>query len=153
MWAPGTPSFEAQAGVLGAIEHIAWLGGEDEGSTPLRARLERGWQASQAWEGRLARRFLSGLKAIPGMRLYGLGGDNELADRVPTFSFTLPGRRASDVVSDLASQNVFAWAGSFYAHEIARRLNITEHGVVRVGLAHYTSEAEVDRVLSLLGAG
>jgi len=152
MWAPGTPSFEAQAGVLGAVEHIAWLGGEEDDSMPLRARLERSWQASQAWEGRLAHRFLAGLKQIEGMRLYGLGGDNELADRVPTFSFTLPGRQASEVVSDLASHNVFAWAGSFYAHEIAQRLGIADHGVVRVGLAHYTSEAEVDRVLELLSA-
>ncbi|MBS0295741.1 MAG: cysteine desulfurase-like protein [Proteobacteria bacterium] len=151
MWAPGTPSFEAQAGVLGAIEHIAWLGGLGSEAT-LREQLAAGWRASQAWEGTLMRRFLAGLKAIPGMRLYGLGGDNELADRVPTFSFTLPGRQASEVVSDLASHNVFAWAGSFYAHEIAQRLGVAENGVVRVGLAHYTSKAEVDRALALLSA-
>lgn len=151
MWAPGTPSFEAQAGVLGAIEHIASLAGEDAGA-PLRTRIERGWQASQAWEGRLARRFLAGLKRIEGLRLYGIGSDNELADRVPTFSFTLPGQQAAEVVDRLAARNVFAWAGSFYAYEIAHRLGIAEHGVVRIGLAHYTSEAEVDRALELLTA-
>jgi cysteine desulfurase family protein (TIGR01976 family) len=152
-FALGTPSFEAQAGVLGAIEHIAWLGTACGGAAtdaPLRERIAAGWSASARWEQGLARRFLTGLANINGMRLYGLSGDNELADRVPTFSFTLPGRSAGEVVGHLAAHNVFAWAGSFYAHEVAQRLGVGEHGVVRVGLAHYTSEAEVDRVLDLL---
>ena len=152
-YAPGTPAFETQAGVTGAIEHIAWLGSEFGGAredADLGVRIAAGWRASGAWESRLTRRFLAGLGSIPGARLYGLAGDNELADRVPTFSFTVPGRRASEVVQDLADANVFAWAGSFYAHEVAATLGLDAHGVVRIGMAHYTSEAEVDRALEVV---
>ena len=150
-FAPGTPSFEAQAGVLGAIEHIAWLGEAFGGAGPdasLRDRIEAGWRASAAHELGLMRRFLEGLKQIGGATLYGLGGDNELGERVPTFSFTLPGIAAKDAVARLAQANIFAWAGSFYAHEAAHRLGVDQHGVIRVGLAHYTSPEEVDRVIA-----
>ena len=96
--------------------------------------------------------FLEGLAAIPGARLYGLGGGNELADRVPTFSFTVPGRTAREVVQHLADRNVFCWAGSFYAHEAAHQLGIQQHGVVRIGLAHYTTADEVRRALAEVAA-
>jgi selenocysteine lyase/cysteine desulfurase len=97
------------------------------------------------------RRFLEGLGGIKGARLYGLAGDNELGQRVPTFSLTLPGVTAKQAVTALAEQNIFAWAGSFYAHEAAERLGVNPHGVIRVGLAHYTSPEEVDRVIGALG--
>jgi cysteine desulfurase family protein (TIGR01976 family) len=154
-FAPGTPSFEAQAGVLGAIEHIAWLGEAFGGATPddsIRMRIEAGWRASADYERSLARRFLDGLGQIDGMTLYGLGGDNELGERVPTFSFTLPGLSAGDAVARLAADNIFAWAGSFYAHEVAQRLGVNQHGVIRVGLAHYTTVQEVDRVIAACAA-
>lgn len=150
-FAPGTPSFEAQAGVLGAIEHIAWLGesfGGAAADAPMRARIEAGWRASAAHERDLMRRFLAGLKSIRGVSLFGLGGDNELGERVPTFSFTLPGIEARDAVGRLAAANIFAWAGSFYAHEAAHRLGVDQHGVIRIGLAHYTSPDEVDRAVA-----
>ena len=152
-FAPGTPSFEAQAGTIGAIEHLAWLGvafGGAAQSEGLRERLRRGWEAAGAYETRLTRAFLGGLQTIPGARIYGVRGDNELGDRVPTFSFTLPGRSAGDVVAHLAERNIFGWAGSFYAHEAAHALGINQHGVVRLGLAHYTSEEEVERAVEAL---
>lgn len=149
-FAPGTPAFEAQAGVTGAIEHIAWLGeafGGEAEDAPLRDRLAAGWRVSGEHELGLMRRFLQGLKGIGGVKLYGLSSDNELGDRVPTFSFTLPGIAAKQAVIKLAERNIFAWAGSFYAHEAAERLGVNPHGVIRVGLAHYTSPDEVDLVL------
>lgn len=149
-FAPGTPSFEAQAGVTGAIEHIAWLGeafGGQAPDAPLRERLAAGWRVSGEYELGLMRRFLEGLGQIRGLRLYGLAGDNQLGERVPTFSFTLPGITAKAAVTRLAERNIFAWAGSFYAHEAAGRLGLGPHGVIRVGLAQYTSPEEVDRVI------
>ena len=152
-FAAGTPSFEAQSGTTGAIEHIAWLGEAFGGADPqggLRGRLERGWEAAIAHEQAMARRFLQGLRSLPGVRLYGLGGDNELADRVATFSFTLPRVPAWDVVQALAAQNVFGWAGSFYAQEASHVLGVHPHGVIRLGMAHYTGAEEVDRALEAL---
>lgn len=150
---PGTPSFEAQAGTLAAIEHFAWLGSAFGGAAadaPLRARILAGHAACGAYETALARRFLDGAGAIPGLRLYGLGG-NRLADRVATFSFTLAGRDSPAVVEALAAANIFAWAGYFYAHEPAGVLGLREHGgAVRIGLTHYSTAAEVDALLDAL---
>ena len=150
---PGTPSFEAQAGTLAAIEHFAWLGsafGDARDDAPLRQRIVAGLGACAAYEAPLARRFLEGAAAIPGLRLYGLGG-NRLADRVATFSFTLDGRHSPAVVEALAARNIFAWAGYFYAHEPAERLGLRANGgAVRVGLTHYTTAQEVDLLLAAL---
>jgi selenocysteine lyase/cysteine desulfurase len=154
-FAPGTPSFEAQAGTSAAIEHIAWLGEAFGGASPLaplRERLESGWAAASAYELELTRLFLGGLDSLPGVKLYGVRSDNELKDRVGTFSFTVPGRSAREVVAHLAEKNIFAWAGSFYAHEAARSLGIDQHGVVRLGVAHYTSREDVERAIGELGA-
>lgn len=154
-FSPGTPSFEAQAGTTAAIEHIAWLGEAFGGADPsatLRDRLRCGWAAASAYELELTRLFLDGLATIPGLQLYGLRGDNEQADRVATFSFTLPDRSAREVVAELADKNIFGWAGSFYAHEAAHTLGINQHGVIRLGLAHYTSPFDVERTLEALAA-
>jgi cysteine desulfurase family protein (TIGR01976 family) len=154
-FAPGTPSFEAQAGTTAAIEHIAWLGeafGGAGSGAPLRDRLERGWAAASAYELELTRLFLAGLDDLAGVRLYGVRSENELGDRVGTFSFTVPGRSAREVVAHLADKNIFGWAGSFYAHEAARTLGIDQHGVVRLGVAHYTSREDVERAIRELGS-
>ena len=44
-----------------------------------------------------------------------------------------------------------AWAGHFYAVECIRRLALEDAGgLVRVGLCHYSTAAEVDRLIAAL---
>ena len=67
-FAPGTPSFEAQAGTLAAIDHFAWLGtrfGGAADSASLRDRLIAGFAAVAAYEADLMRQFLAGLGTVP----------------------------------------------------------------------------------------
>ncbi len=145
-FAPGTPSFEAQAGTLGAIEHLAWLGSAFGGTAPeaaLRTRLVAGLNAASAHEAELMRAVFEGFAAIPGLVLYGIGGANRLAARVPTFSFRLPGKSAVAVAEALGAANIFSWSGNFYAWEAARVLGLDEAGVNRIGLAHYNTVDEV----------
>jgi cysteine desulfurase family protein (TIGR01976 family) len=154
-FATGTPSFEAQSGTTGAIEHLAWLGSEFGGAAaaaPLRARVVAGLEAATRHEQGLMRRFLAGLADIPGVELFGIADPAELAHRVPTFSLRLPGRDSRAVAEALAAQNIFVWSGSFYAWEAAGVLGLREGGgLVRIGLSHYTAAAEVDQVLAALG--
>jgi cysteine desulfurase family protein (TIGR01976 family) len=151
---PGTPSFEAQAGTQAAIEHIAWLGERFGGAgadAPPRRRIVAGLEAATAHEARLMDRFLAGASAIPGLTLYGIAGRNRLDARVPTFSFRLAKRSAQEIAVALAEQNIFGWAGDFYAYEASTRLGLHETGgVARLGLSHYTSEAEVDHALEVV---
>ncbi len=150
--APGTPSFEAQAGTLAAIEHFGWLGSEAGGvaaDAPLRQRLVAGYDAIVAYEADLMRRFLDGIGSIRGLTLHGLANPNRLAARVPTFTFTLAGKDSGAIAAHLAAANFFAWSGYYYAWEPAGVLGLRDGpGAVRVGLSHYNSLAEVDALLA-----
>jgi selenocysteine lyase/cysteine desulfurase len=56
---------------------------------------------------------------------------------------------AESIAAHLAEHAVYVWDGNYYAVEIMGRLGY-EHGMVRVGLAHYNTEAEIDRLLNVL---
>lgn len=149
---PGTPSFEAQAGVQAAFEHYAWLG-ELAGAAPdapLRTRIVAGCDAIVRHETDLMRRFLAGLTAVKGVTLHGIANPNRLAARVPTFTLTIAGHDSSAVATALAARNIFAWDGYYYAWEPAGVLGLRETGAVRVGLSHYNSAEEVDELVAAL---
>jgi cysteine desulfurase family protein (TIGR01976 family) len=150
--APGTPSFEAQLGTYGAFEHLAWLGdrfGRPLGDS-LRARMGAGLLAATEHEAVLATRFLAGIAALPGIRLYGIADPTAVAGRVPTFSFTVEGHAADAVARHFAQRNIYVWDGSFYAYEVSGLLGVRDAGVVRIGFAHYNPVTEVEHVLNVL---
>jgi selenocysteine lyase/cysteine desulfurase len=75
------------------------------------------------------------------------------APRSPTVSFIVKGVDSHTVATRLASEaGVFAPNGIFYAATIAERLGITGSGWVRAGLSCYTTEEEVDRLVSAVRA-
>lgn len=151
---PGTPSFEAQAGTQAAIQHIAWLGEHCAGfdsAAPLRQRIVAGLEAAGAYEAKLMDRFLERATSIPGLTLYGIASRNRLDARVPTFSFRLANRAPAEIADTLTQENIFAWSGDFYAYEASGRIGLRDKGgVVRLGLSHYTTAAEVDRALEVV---
>ncbi|PAX07765.1 cysteine desulfurase-like protein [Sphingomonas lenta] len=145
----GTPSFESQAGVLGTIEYLEWLGEEvAPRNNGRRERLLAAMRAIADYERDLSRRLLDGLARVPGLKLWGPPG---VEGRVPTFSFTIEGYRPDAVAAHLAKRDIFAWSGHFYAVEVIRRLGLEQAGgLVRVGLCHYNSADEVDRLVEAL---
>jgi len=152
--APGTPSFEAQLGTVGAFEHLAWLGERFAGvpaGASLRQRVAGGLAAATAHESALATHFLEGLGELRGIRLYGISDPRGVAGRVPTFSLRIGGLAPAKVADAFAARNIYVWAGSFYAYEVAGALGVRDDGgVVRIGFAHYNTLAEVETVLSVL---
>ena len=146
----GTPSFEGQAGVLGTIDYLEWLGQEiDPAANSRRSRLLAAMGASIDYERELGERLLAGLARVPGLRLY---GPPTMDGRVPTFAFALAGHHPDAVARHLAARDIFAWSGHFYAVEVIRRLELGEQGgLVRVGLCHYSTADEVDRLIAALG--
>lgn len=141
----GTPSFEGMAGTLGAVEHLALLTG-DEGPRPILLRA--GMAAIAVHERELTRQFLSGLRTLDRVRLYGPPDDE---DRLPTFAFTVAGHAPREVAAFLAGRGIFAWSGNFYAKEAIEALGLEPSGgLVRVGFCHYTTASEVDVLLAAL---
>ena len=145
----GTPSFEGQAGTGGTVDYLDWLGhavGDRSNDRP--GRLRAAMAACVAYEQGLGERLLAGLATISGLTLY---GPPTMAGRVPTFAFTLDGHHPDAVAEALAADNIFVWSGHFYAVEVVARLRLTDAGgLVRVGLAHYSTAAEVDALIAAL---
>ncbi len=157
----GTPSFEGQAGTLGAVEYLASLGqrfgaahaARFPGMTGRRLQVHAGMAASFDYEAGLSRHMLARLAGIDGLKVHGITAPDQLHRRVPTFSFTLAGRAPADVAAKLAADNIFVWDGNFYAKEVVERLGLAgKGGLIRVGLCHYNTLAEVDRLCEALRA-
>ena len=72
------------------------------------------------------------------------------AHRTPTLLLGMGGRE-QEAYAFLAERGVNAPAGSFYALEASRRLGLGDTGALRVGLAPYVDETDVDRLLAALG--
>jgi cysteine desulfurase family protein (TIGR01976 family) len=137
----GTLPYELLAGTTAAVDVLASLGGTD-GSR--RERLVVGMAAVEAHEDRLRRRIEEGLASL-GIEVF-----SRARHRTPTLLARVPGgdRQAS---AFLAEHGVFAPSGSFYALEPARRLGLGEAGGLRIGLAPYSDDDDVDRLLNSLG--
>ena len=138
----GTLPYESLAGTTAAVDFMAGLGGT---GTTRRERLQSSLQVVEEYEDSLRVGLEARLAAIPGITLYG-----HAARRTPTLLFTLQGWTPAAVAERLAAVNVNAPAGSFYAYEPARHLGLGAAGAVRVGLAPYTDQADVDRLVTAL---
>lgn len=153
----GTQSGESLAGLLGTVHYLEWLGRAQDGPAPGRFRsvraatLHRAMLAAQAWERALAEQMLAGLSALRGVRLYGISEGSRLHERVPTFAIRVSGHHPRRVAELLAEQGICVWDGNYYAINLTERLGVeADGGMVRIGLAHYNTGEEVDRLLTAL---
>jgi cysteine desulfurase family protein (TIGR01976 family) len=154
----GTGNFEGLAGVRAAVDYIADVGsaygGADAGAgAPVsrRERLLAGMTAIRAYEMDIYRRLVDGLEAIPGLRLYGITDRAEFDQRTPTAALTLEGVGPRAVAEILGREGIAVWDGDFYATGLIERLGLLESGgVVRIGLTHYNTAGEVDRLVEAL---
>jgi cysteine desulfurase family protein (TIGR01976 family) len=126
----GTLAHELLAGFVAAVDYLGSLG----------------WAAVTAHERELGARFLAGLPES--CRLY---GPPEMAGRVPTFALTVAGRTPHEVATHLGERGIAVWHGNYYAVEVMERLGLPD-GAVRIGIVHYNTADEVDRLLAELSA-
>jgi cysteine desulfurase family protein (TIGR01976 family) len=126
----GTMQHELLAGFVAAVEYVESLG----------------WDAITAHERELGQRFLEGLPAD--VLLHGLP---TMERRVPTFAITLEHKSPAEVAERLTERGIFVWHGDYYAVEVMRRLRLPD-GAVRVGIVHYNTADEIDRLLGELRA-
>lgn len=136
----GTLPYELLAGTTAAVDFLAAL---TPPRSDRRSRLLASMAAVEEHEAELFDRLLGGLGGTAGVRLTG-----SPPARTPTALFTVDGIDPLDVSTHLASIGVNAPAGSFYAIEAADRLGLGAAGGVRVGLAPYTDELDVSRLLA-----
>jgi cysteine desulfurase family protein (TIGR01976 family) len=126
----GTLAHELLAGFVAAVRYLESVG----------------YEAIVPYERELGARFLAGLPET--WRLYGL---RSMEGRVPTFLITSADLTPLEAASRLAARGFAAWHGDYYAVEVMRRLGLPEGGL-RIGLVHYNTDHEVDRLLEELRA-
>ena len=139
----GTLSHEGIVGAAAAVRFLASLSGTPD--APLRGSLARAYSLLHARGESLFRRLWTGLGEIRGVTRY---GPPPGLPRTPTVSFVVEGRGSDAVAEELASRGIFCSSGDFYAWTVVRRLGHGSDGVVRAGCACYTTEEEIDRLLS-----
>ena len=156
----GTQLHEALAGLVAAVDYLAGVGvqygGPFTGGFPgfqgRRLHLKAGLAAIQSYERQLVWPLISGLREVPGLRVYGITEPARAAERAPTVSFTMAGRTPQEIARRLGEESIFVWDGNFYALAVTERLGLEERGgLLRVGLVHYNTAAEVERFLEAVG--
>jgi cysteine desulfurase family protein (TIGR01976 family) len=144
----GTPQIELMAGLTAAVDYFAELGAAAGEGGSRRQRIAKAFEVSIAYENPLAQRLIDGLSDISGLTIHGITDPKRIGDRVPTVSFTVEGMVPETIVRQMNAENIFLWSGHNYAWEIVHQLGIpAEHGVVRIGIAHYNTAPEIDETL------
>ena len=106
----------------------------------------------KAYEEQLLLRLLDGLQQIDGIKIWGITDPSRVHERCPTLSITHERYTPRVMAERLAEQGIFVWDGNYYALPLTERLGVEPDGMVRIGLVHYNTEAEVDHLLDQLGA-
>jgi len=136
----GTLPYELLAGVSATVDFIAQLAA---GVGDRRTRVLASMAAVEEHEAALMKRLLDGLREQGAVTLHG-----SPQRRTPTVLFSVADHSPRDVFCALAKRGVNAPAGSFYAIEASRWLGLGDAGAVRAGLAPYTDDSDVDRLVA-----
>jgi cysteine desulfurase family protein (TIGR01976 family) len=149
-WETGTQVQELIAGIQGAVEYVAELGRRcDPSAKDRRAALLAAYRSTVAYERTLVTRLIEGLLAIPGLKFFGITDPRRFEERCSTVSFRLAKGTPTDAATFLGDRGIFTWDGNFYALNLTERLGVEKlGGVLRVGLVHYNTVDEVDRLLA-----
>jgi cysteine desulfurase family protein (TIGR01976 family) len=157
-WMTGTQNHEGLAGVAAAVDYLAEIGTRHPvhcasfpGLSGRRLALHAGMAAIQEYEAGLANQILSGLEERPRFKVWGIRDRHRLAARVPTVAITMEDRTTEQIAHHLAARQIYVWNGNMYALGLTERLKL-EHrgGFLRIGLVHYNTFEEIDRLLAAL---
>jgi len=151
-WETGTQLHELIVGVNAAVDYLAALGRHcDATATSCREALLAAYAATVPYERTLVTRLIAGLLEIPELRLFGITDPARFAERCSTVSARIGEHNPTAIAAFLGGRGIFTWDGNFYALNLTERLGIQDSGgLLRIGLVHYNTIDEVERVLAAL---
>ncbi len=158
-WMTGTQNHEGLAGATAAVDYLADLGGRGDsdsipsfpGLTGRRLALKQAMSTIARYERGLFSHLLDGLSTIPDLIVYGITDRNRLEERAPTAAVRMAGRTPDELSVRLSEHGIAAYAGHFYAVSVIERLGLADKGgVLRLGLSHYNTTDEVDKLVAIL---
>jgi cysteine desulfurase family protein (TIGR01976 family) len=160
-WEWGTLNHECIAGIAACVEYFADLGlrvietpsseARPSVTSARRAAIEAAYEAIHKHERALLETMMAGLQRIPGLKIYGITDAARFDERCATLAVRIADHTPLELATKLGDRGFFTWDGNYYA------LNLTEHldveksgGFLRIGLVHYNTAEEVDRLLLAL---
>jgi len=159
-WEWGTLNHECIAGITACVDYIADLGRHAHPQAPgRRAAIVAAFEAIHTYEHGLMERLIAGLNKIPTLKLYGITDPARFEERCPTIALRVVIQEANQTASQtplalatkLGDRGLFTWDGNYYALNLTERLDVEKTGgFLRIGLVHYNTVEEVDRLLAAL---
>lgn len=151
-WESGTQLHELIAGIGAAVEYIAEVGRRsDKSAAKRREALTAAYRTTVAHERLLIARLIEGLQAIPGVHIYGITDPKRFDERCSTLSLRIGDHHPTEIAKFLGDRGIFTWDGNYYALNLTERLGVeSKGGLLRIGLVHYNTAEEVDRLLAAL---
>lgn len=151
-WMTGTPSHEAIVGTKAAVDYVASLGrrvAADE-SLMLSQALSAAFSAIVDYERQLAVQLIEGLQGVGGMKVWGIVDSGRVSERVATVACTHPRFTSRQIAERLGEEGICVWHGNYYALPLTEKLGVEPEGMVRIGMVHYNTREEVQRVVDAL---
>jgi cysteine desulfurase family protein (TIGR01976 family) len=151
-WETGTQVQELIAGIGAAVDYIAELGHRcDSGAKSRREALLAAYRTTVPYERTLLTRLIEGALRITGLHVYGITDAKRFHERCSTVSLRIGDHHPTDIAKFLGDRGIFTWDGNYYALNLTERLGVEQKGgLLRIGLVHYNTVEEVDRLLAAL---
>ena len=151
-WEWGTLTHECIAGIKACVDYWRELGRRmhAEHATRRQAILAAHAAIHQHERG-LMERLIAGLLAIPGLTFYGITDPKKFDQRCPTVVVRIEGHTPLALATKLGDCGFFTWDGNYYALNLTEQLDVERTGgFLRIGLVHYNTMEEVERLLAAL---
>jgi cysteine desulfurase family protein (TIGR01976 family) len=151
-WEWGTLNHECIAGITACVDYLADLGRRaNPAASSRRAAVLAAYDAIHRYEHGLMEALIRGLGAIPGLTLYGISDPACFDQRCPTLAVRIAGHTPLELATKLGERGFFTWDGNYYALNLTERLDVEKDGgFLRIGLVHYNTMEEVERLLVTL---
>lgn len=151
-WEWGTLNHECIAGITACVDYIADIGRRARPEVPTqRSAIEAAYEVTHEHERTLLEHAVTGLRKIRGLKIYGITDASRFDERCATLAIRIDGHSPLELANKLGEQGFFTWDGNYYAINLTEHLGVEQSGgFLRIGLVHYNSLEEVDRLLAAL---
>ncbi|MGD0791133.1 MAG: cysteine desulfurase-like protein [Terriglobales bacterium] len=151
-WEWGTLNHECIAGIKACVDYWEALGRRAKPEvTTRRAAILAAHEAIHGHERKMMEKMIAGLLAIPGLKLYGISDPRRFENRCATIVVRIEGHTPLELATKLGERGFFTWDGNYYALNLTEQLDVERlGGFLRIGLVHYNTMEEVERLLAAL---
>jgi cysteine desulfurase family protein (TIGR01976 family) len=151
-WEWGTLNHECIAGIKACIDYWEELGHRAKPAVKNRRNaILAAHEEIHEHERAMTEKMIAGLQAIPGLKLYGITNPQQFDNRCATFVVRIEGHTPLELATKLGERGFFTWDGNYYAMNLTEQLDVERlGGFLRIGLVHYNTMEEVDRLLAAL---